>query len=72
MRITVKVKTSSKFIKVEKTGDNEYKVAVKEKPVEGQANEAVREALAEYFDITRSRVSIVFGQTSKLKVYEIS
>lgn len=71
MRVTIKVKASAKVTKVEKTGENEYKVSVKAKPVEGQANEAVREALAEHFDIPRSRVAIVSGQTSKMKVFEI-
>jgi uncharacterized protein len=71
MRITVKVKTSAKENQVEKTGEGEYRVLVKAKPVEGKANEAVREALAEHFDIPRSKVVLLLGQTSKQKVFEI-
>lgn len=71
MRISVKVKTNAKESKVEKTGENEYKVLVNAKPVEGKANEAVREALAEHFGIPRSRVTIILGETSKQKVFDI-
>ncbi len=72
MKISIKVKTSAKVTKVEKISESEYRVSVKAKPVEGKANEAVREALAEHFGIARSRVVLVTGQTSKLKVFNIS
>ncbi len=48
-----------------------YKVAVKEAPVAGRANEAVVKALAKYFSISPGRVKLITGQTSKQKVFEI-
>lgn len=48
-----------------------YQVAVKEAPVSGRANEAIIKALAEYFDISASRITLISGQTSKQKVFEI-
>ncbi len=72
MKITIKVKTSAKVAKVEKISENEYRICVKAKPVEGKANEAVREALADHFGIARSRVALVSGQTSKIKTFEIA
>ena len=72
MKITIKVKTSAKQAKVENTGKNEYRVSVKAKPVEGKANDAVRQALAEHFGVARSRVTLITGQTSKIKIFEIS
>ena len=48
-----------------------YKVSVKEEPVDGKANEAIIKALAEYFDVAKSNVTLVSGQSSKQKVFEI-
>ena len=49
-----------------------YKVSVKEAPVSGQANEAIIKALAEYFDIAKTNITLISGQTSKQKLFEIS
>jgi len=48
-----------------------YKVSVKEAPVDGKANEAIIEALAEYFDTAKSNITLISGQSSKQKVFEI-
>jgi len=72
MRITVSVKAGRKESKVERLSDNSFSVWVKEKPQEGKANYAVREALAEYFDIPKSRVTLMSGETSKTKLFDIS
>lgn len=71
MKITVRVKASSKLAKIEKLQDGMLSVWVKEKPQEGKANYAVREALAEYFNIPRSRVTLISGEKSKTKLFEI-
>ena len=49
----------------------EYRVSVKEPPVGGKANEAVVRALAKYFDVAPSLVSLISGATAKRKVFEI-
>ena len=72
MRITVSVKAGRKERKIEKLSDNNFSVWVKEKPQEGKANYAVREALADYFNIPKSRVTLTSGETSKTKLFEIS
>jgi uncharacterized protein YggU (UPF0235/DUF167 family) len=82
MKIIVKAKTKARENKVERVnqptllslGQTEpviYKVSVKEAPVAGKANEAIIRALAEYFDTSISRITLVSGQTSKQKVFEI-
>lgn len=83
MKIIVKAKTKAKEEKVErvtqpslalnneKTELTVYKVSVKEAPVGGQANEAIMKALAKYFDVTKSNIELISGQTSKQKVFEI-
>ena len=71
MRITVSVKAGRKESKIEKLSDNSFSVWVKEKPQEGKANYAVREEIAEYFNISKSRITLVSGGKSKTKLFEI-
>ncbi len=83
MKIFVKIKPRAKVESVERvrqpslglkgTADEVvvYKVSVKEPPVDNKANEAVVRVLAGYFDISRSSVRLVSGQTSKQKIFEI-
>jgi uncharacterized protein len=47
------------------------RVAVTAPPVDGAANAAVIEALAEAFGVKRSAVSILHGQTGKRKTVQI-
>ena len=71
MRISVKAKTNAKKESVEKLSDNEFVVSVKEPPVDGRANWAICRAVAEYFGVSPSQVSIVSGQSAKNKILEI-
>ncbi|OGZ27297.1 MAG: hypothetical protein A3F95_00040 [Candidatus Nealsonbacteria bacterium RIFCSPLOWO2_12_FULL_39_31] len=71
MRISVKAKTNAKKESVEKLSDNEFVVSVKEPPVDGRANWAICRAVADYFGVSPSRVSIVSGQSAKNKIVEI-
>lgn len=47
------------------------KVYVCAPAVDGKANKAVCEVLAEYFSVRRSRITILKGETSRDKVIEI-
>ena len=71
MKIFVKAKPNSKEEKVEKIDEQNYVVSVKEPPIKGKANEAIRNALAVYFKIGSSRVKIISGYTSRDKTIEI-
>jgi len=71
MKIFVKVKPNSKQEKIEKIGENNFLIWVKEKPQEGKANQAVIKVLAEYFDVPKSEVILLKGQTSREKVFEV-
>jgi len=72
MRITLKVVPRSRREGVEgPLADGTYKVHVHAPPVDGAANEAVIEALAEHFHTSKSRVKIVKGETNRNKVAEI-
>ena len=84
MKIIVRAKTKAKLEKVERVeqpaldlGQNvveavTYKVSVKEAPVDGKANEAIIKALAEYFDTAKTNITLISGQTSKQKVFNIT
>ncbi|MFA5095004.1 MAG: DUF167 domain-containing protein [Candidatus Omnitrophota bacterium] len=71
MKITVKIKPGSSREKVEKAGEADYSVRVTARPVDGKANEAAIKALAGYFGVSRSKVTLVRGHTSKIKIFEI-
>ena len=72
MKIFVYVKTNARENAVEKIDDTTYKVSVKAPPVDGKANTAVEEIIADYFKFPKSKVYIVSGFKSKSKVVEIS
>jgi len=84
MRIIVKAKTKAREKKVERVdqpvldlGQTKpkmvtYKVSVKETPIAGKANEAIIEALAEYFNTAKSNITLVSGASAKQKIFEIN
>ena len=79
MRISVYAKLKAKEEKVEKvilqklTGEEiQYRVSVRELPVDGKANEAIIRVLSEHFKIPKSQVRIVAGPTSREKIVEIN
>lgn len=51
--------------------DGQITVRVTAAPTDGKANIAVVELLAEYFDVTKSRVKIVRGKASRQKTIVI-
>ena len=83
MKIFVKAKTGQKENKVTapplrlslqlgaEASSDYYTVSVKERPVQGRANEAITVLLAEHFGVSRSQVRLVTGAISKRKVFEI-
>lgn len=71
MKLSVKVIASAGEALVEKIDETSFHVWVRQAPVDGQANAAVCRALAKYFDVAPSRVSVVRGHTSRNKIIEI-
>ncbi|MDR0968591.1 MAG: DUF167 domain-containing protein [Holosporaceae bacterium] len=65
LKIKVAAKSSRNAI-VGVAGDR-IKVAVRAAPQNGEANEAVVEVLAEFFEVKKSRCVITTGHTSSLK-----
>lgn len=72
MKIYIKVKPKSKKEFVKKIDDTHYVVAVSEPPVDGKANNAVIDMLAEFFHKPKSQIFIVSGKSSRQKIMEIT
>ena len=71
MRINIKVHARSKRESVTPQPDGSCKVEVKAPPVDGAANEAICELIADYFHVHKRDVSVVMGSTNNKKVIEI-
>ncbi len=71
MKIYVTVKAGSKQVCVERIHQTHYRVRVKEPAREGRANEGVIDALSGFFSIPKSKISILSGHASKIKIIQI-
>ncbi len=68
--IRVRVIPKSRKNKVEKFGEG-YKVRLTAAPVDGKANAALTEIVAEHFSLKKSQVKIVSGGRSKNKLLRL-
>ena len=71
MRIHVLLKPGAKEPKIEQS-NGIFRISVKAEAKENEANNELINALADYFGIAKSRVSIVSGFNSRNKVVEIT
>jgi uncharacterized protein YggU (UPF0235/DUF167 family) len=70
-KITVHVKPGSSRGPLVEEVDGTYTVHVKEKAIDGKANQGVIKALAEYLGIAPSRLIVVGGAAARIKRIEI-
>jgi uncharacterized protein (TIGR00251 family) len=70
-RLTVKVHPRAKRSALAGRIGDAWKLSLAAPPVDGKANEECVRYLAEFAGVPRSRVRIVMGLTSRLKVVEI-
>lgn len=71
MKISIIAHPNSKKPRIEKDLLDALHVYVNQPPLEGKANNAVREALAKYYNVKKSNVILIIGEKSKNKVFEI-
>lgn len=71
MRLTIIAKPKKKIEKVVQISQDTYAVSVKEPPIDGRANEAIIRALAKYFSISPSQITLISGHTGKIKTIEV-
>lgn len=73
MRITVRVKPGSKKGPlVEANDDATFTVFLQQRAVDGAANEGLIDILSKHFRVSKSRVTIEAGFTSRIKRVDIS
>jgi hypothetical protein len=70
VRLTVKVIPHAKQNKIVKEAER-LKVYLTAPAVEGKANAALIEFLAEYYKVKRNQIKVVLGEKSRQKVVEI-
>jgi len=69
MKIKIKLHPNSSQEKIQEVEkDKEYEVWIKEKPIDGKANDELVKVLRKYF---KKSVNIISGFTSRKKVVEI-
>lgn len=71
MRYEITVKPGSSREKIVKSGDAELTVFLHARAHDGEANKALIEALAEYFGVAKSGITIVRGAKARRKVVEV-
>ncbi|MDH6247847.1 DUF167 domain-containing protein [Mycobacterium sp. OTB74] len=72
MVISVRVKPGSRKGPLVEVGDDDtLTVYVREPAVDGKANAAVIQVLAEHFGVPRSRVELVSGASARIKRFRI-
>jgi uncharacterized protein len=71
MRISVRVHPRSSAVRVIRRNSGECEVWVTAPPADNRANEAVQEALAEFFSVSKSRVRLVRGAKSRVKTFDV-
>lgn len=71
MRLTITVKPRSSKTEVIKISETDYQVRLTASPVDGEANEQLVKVLSEHFDVAKSLIKIIKGQTGKKKIVEI-
>lgn len=71
--VVVKVKPGSRKGPLVEVGpDGELTVYVRERAVDGKANEAVTRLLAAHLQLPRSRIELISGATARLKRFRVS
>jgi len=71
MNLKIIAHPNSKKPRVEKDLFGQLHVYVNQPPLEGKANKAVIESLAEYFKVSKSSVVLARGEKTKLKEFLI-
>ncbi len=75
MKIKVKAIANAKkaaiLIEKDENGENIYKIKIAQKAKDGEANQAIIEALAIYFGVKKNSVKLLVGEKNSHKIFEI-
>ena len=70
LKLKVMINASAKTNSIEFC-DEFIKIRIKERAVEGKANKAIIEYMSEILKISKNRIEIVSGHTSRIKMIQI-
>lgn len=68
----IKVLPNSKENKIVEQTNDSFKIKLTAPPVDGEANKALVEFLSNEFSLPKSKITILYGQTNRNKIIEIS
>ena len=71
MYLKIKVHPNSKKNEITRRGEDSFEVYVRAKPLEGKANDAVLDVLAEFLNVSRSKVRLIRGAMARNKIVEL-
>lgn len=71
MKVNVIAHPNSKRPRIEKDLLGAIHIYVSEPPLEGKANNAVRQSLAQYYKVKKGSVILLIGEKSNNKIFEI-
>ena len=71
VRLRIRVVPNAKKSAFAGYRDNELLLRLNAPPLDGRANKAAVEFVAEFFGVSRSSVSLVSGEKSRHKIFEI-
>ena len=71
-KVKLRVIPRARQNKIDVDENGTYRVHITAAPVDGAANAAVIKMMAEYFDVPKSHIKIIRGETSRDKVIEIA
>jgi uncharacterized protein (TIGR00251 family) len=71
IQVTIRVFPRARKQEIEEHPSGELKLRVKSPPIKGRANREAIEALSSYFRLSPSRISIIRGEKSRLKLVSL-
>lgn len=71
MKLRIKVKPNSKTNEIICEADGSWKIKIKAPPVEGKANKYLIEYLSEVLQVSKSKITLLKGETNSFKTLEI-
>jgi len=70
-KIKVEVKLRAKTEKILRVNENFLVVYTRAEPINGKANERIRQMLSDYYQVPKTTITLLKGEKSKIKVFDI-
>lgn len=70
-KLTIHLRPGSSKNEIVERGNTEMKIKITARPIDGAANKALIEFLSDEFNVAKSKIRIVKGETARTKLVEI-